>query len=332
MNCQTLLGNLLPSQDPELASRIRNGAKAPTPKILKAYWDSFFLALSESNGGLTFEKLLENCPDLPKVKESTLEARLRDFLDAYSENLHKVSGFFPHNETVLDLVEERLGESIRSGNIIKANEIAKTIVDAIEKPRHELFCTTQLEDYLQPLSGEFCIPQEVLFRFCYEEYQSFADESGNGIVSRAGTLNELILVRALEAEGLQCGESNDFTHKGKKLEGDIVINSPQTSHKLRCEVKSYHARERLLRALKEMEGDLKVGIGWFQNPAEFNPTRTTSYLKANTHAIYLPAKTLSEMPESSRNRFNATGEQRFYRDIEDFPRDAAYFLSNGEAA
>lgn len=332
MNCQTLITDVLPSQDFELETRIRRGSKIPSANMLKKYWDTFFIALSESGEHLTFEELREGYFGSSSVKGSTIENHLRDFLDAYKDRLGKISGVFPHSETILDLVEEELGEPIRSGNIVKSNEIAKRIVDDLEKPRHELFCTSRLQKYLTPLSEEFCIPGEVLFRFCYEDYQSFASESGNGIVSRAGTINELILVRALEAEGLELGENKDFTHKGKSREGDIVINSPKTSHALRCEVKSYHARERLLRALEELKGELNLGIGWFQNPQEFTRKRTTAYITANTHAIYLPARTLERLPEGSKDRLNATGEQPFYRDIEELPGDAAYFSKTGEAA
>jgi hypothetical protein len=89
---------------------------------------------------------------------------------------------------------------------------------------------------------------ELLANFMYEDYSEFLLASGNGVVSIAGRLNEEILLRAMENSGLRREREMDRT--GNRGEGDLLVySSAPKKPKLCCEVKSYKARERFLRAV-----------------------------------------------------------------------------------
>ncbi|QNP45668.1 hypothetical protein H9L14_14270 [Sphingomonas sediminicola] len=169
-----------------------------------------------------------------------------------------------------------------------------------------------------------------LVTFLLDDYASFSRGAGNGLVSTAGRMNEKLLVACLEEKGLSHGAN--FTKTGTNLQGDIVIHSKAGAKKnLHVEVKSHHARERLLRGLNDITGE-KVGAGYFVDPAEFGPGRTQTLLQSQAAAIYMPDSTLKKVDQNAlamkTNAAVAFGS-RFYRPLEQFATDMQAFSQTG---
>ena len=99
---------------------------------------------------------------------------------------------------------------------------------------------------------------------------------------------------------------------------------------LLVEIKSWGARERLLRGLNDISPP-KVGVGFFNDASEFNPERTNLFLATQALAIYLPQTTYAAIDATARARQNARGTT-FYRPLGQFVADMRTFTECGEDA
>ena len=295
-----------------------------------AYFAEFGSILDDlaPNGKISFDALMDS-PSLPAVAVSTKKKHLRDFIQQKPEYLEKITGLFPKADTIIDLVEKKAGR-ITEDSLDQANLLCRDIVVSIAQPILEDFIRRSLDQYLDAETQQVNVPIAALTQFLLEEYSEFSRGAGNGLVSIAGKINELLLARAMLNAGLMLGR--DFKMTGTDSDGDIVIHAHAgTQENLGVEVKSYHARERLLRGLQDVRSP-KIGVGFFKNAAEFNPQRTVTLLQAQPAAIYMPAATLSLLdPKSAQQKTNdkVAFDSKLYRPLERYVSDVSSYVKTG---
>jgi hypothetical protein len=260
------------------------------------------------------------------VGEATVKKYLREYLAANPDDIPRIVGFYPSAETIIALAEKKIG--ITSGrNLFEINQQCKEIVDSITKPKHRRFVESMLINHVAADKKTIHILQSELVDLLYEQYVNFVHEADNGLVSIAGTMNEKILVRALENAGLK--KDSDFKKTGKDSEGDLQIEyRGRTTKIMFCEVKSYAARERLLRGLQDIRQPEKVGVGFFNDATEFNPDRTKTLLAASPLAIYMPDVTLNQVATASKVQ-TTRNQDRLYRPLSMYVDDMVAFKNTG---
>jgi hypothetical protein len=269
---------------------------------------------------------LIGAPGLPETAEGTRRKHLKDLITASPDLLEKVLGLYPKADTIIDLVEQRYG-LVTEANLDSSNSRAAEIVRGIAQPVVEKFVDATLRGNI--VHDSVSITKADLMVFLLEDFTEFSKGAGNGLVSIAGTLNERLLMRALQNGGLQ--ENIHFKKTGTNSQADLIIHSTGGARQnLGVEIKSYHARERLLRGLQDITGP-KVGFGFFKDPHEFNAGRTQTLLQTQASAVYMPAATLSQVDSVARamtTNERLAFQSRLYRPIEQFVTDAAYFHAN----
>ena len=253
---------------------------------------------------------------------------MRGYIEENPSKLEKVSGFYPSASTIVNLVELKIEAKINEQNLNHANKIARDIVDTIAKPILEKFLVTSLLSNI--VENELVISIPNLMEFLQLEFTEFLSSSGNGLQSIAGALNEQLLQRAMQNAGM---DETQFQKTGKDSNADFkVYSTAKQRHQLGVEVKSYHARERLLRGLQDIVGH-KVGFGFFIDASEFNSHRTQTLLQSEAAAIYMPQSTLDEVEveaKAMRTTQLLAFNSKFYRPIERFVSDMKYFCNNDE--
>jgi hypothetical protein len=258
-----------------------------------------------------------------------VRAKLTDLVSVDGEIFGATSEFMPSVASVMDIVERQLGQ-INAGNLAQANQVCSDIVHSIIEPRYESFVRRSLGHRIDGATNALNISVHELVNFLLGDYKTFVKQQDQGLTSKVGGLNEAILGRALTNAGLVKG--TDFDVTGKRGNGDLAVycNVTNPRAKLLVEVKSYGARERLLRGLQDVHPP-KIGVGFFNRADEFNPARTTQFLTTQALAIYMPAATYAALEEVARARTNHRGS-RFYRPLEDFVPDIQGFTQAGEEA
>ncbi len=282
--------------------------------------ESLFRAV-ESQDGQWIDKIPGDLDVL--VSHASEVAGLRqDILD-------RIEGYLPPSEVVVDLVESLMpGGKIVGANLWDANQVCRQYVLRGTNPRFEHFIRETLTQYILA-NGDLQLPLDAMVSFLKDDYDPFAKRVANGLISRAGKLNEMILERALISAGIGAlGSAYDVT--GTKSNGDMVFycNNTKPRCQIYAEVKSYGARERLLRGLQDLNGKDAIGVGFFTDASEFNPTRTQDFINANTLAIYMPDATYSALHPDSRAR-PSKRSQAFYRRLSSFPADIVSFTKSG---
>lgn len=293
----------------------------------------YFTAIEEilkdvsANETIWLEELLDNYR-FPKVAFNTRKKYLREYIEVNPNQLEKISGFYPSAVTIVNLVELKLAEKIKETNLNPANKVARDIVNAIAKPILENYLVTSLDKNITNGNVNITIPK--LMDFLQLEFTEFLSSSGNGLQSIAGALNEHLLQKAMTNAGM---DDTQFQKTGKDSNADFKIYSKvKQRNQLGVEVKSYHARERLLRGLQDIVGH-KVGFGFFVDASEFNSHRTQTLLQSETAAIYMPQSTLNDVEieaQAMRTTQTIAFNSRFYRPIEHFVSDMKYFCTNDE--
>jgi hypothetical protein len=256
-------------------------------------------------------------------------ARLKSLLDvavrANPRLLESLQGYYPPADVIIDLVQLEIGNVVEA-NLSAANAACRRLVTSIGGPMIARFIRTSLGDHIDA-GDQISISMLTLVQFMSGEFAEYMKAAGNGLVSLAGKLNEGLLVRAMENAGMV--RPTHFRVTGTDSEGDIVVRS--TTANLGVEVKSFHARERLLRGLQDVQQP-KVGVGFFIDPLEFNNARTTTLLQANPAAIYMPTATLAQVDPIARGRITndkIAVSSRLYRPLEQFVTDMAAFAGTG---
>jgi hypothetical protein len=279
---------------------------------------------------LPFRAILE-ISDLQEVSEQTVKRNFKAFIDDNPNYLWRVTGLYPNPETIIHLVEQKIGPIIES-NLDDANLQSSHIVQSIGRFIVEEFIRDGLSENVGSDNDTVHIDLVKLSDFLMGNFAKFLRSTQNGLISIAGGLNELLLIRAMVNARMT---SDDFIRTGKNSKADIVVHCHKGSKdNLSVEVKSYHARERLLRGLQDI-GTPKVGVGFFKDPSEFNPDRTKTLLQARPAAIYLPQVTLDELSNTSRDiktTESAAYGSSLYRPLERFVTDMKWFNAEGELA
>ena len=265
---------------------------------------------------------------LPSVTDHTKRGHLKTLIRDRPDLLERIVGLYPQADTVIDLIEKRHGP-VTEATLDQANKHCREVVEKIALPTLHEFVRTTLTEHI---SGTVVsLSMDELMEFLLDEFAKFSKGAGNGLVSIAGTLNERLLMRAMKNAGLTEGE--DFKKTGTNSEADLVVHSHTgTRANLGVEVKSYHARERLLRGLRDIAGS-KVGVGYFKDPSEFNADRIVTLLQADPAAIYMPGSTLAQVDpvaaaRTTNNRIAL--DSKVYRPIERFVTDMLHFVKTGE--
>lgn len=295
------------------------------------YEEAFRLLLDAVPVGqrLTFHDMATS-PHLKGVGADTVKKHFKSFIDRNPTYLSSITGFYPKPETIIALVEQQIGP-IAEANLDLANLESRKIVDGLAHPIVKQFIREGLSVWLDQEGRNIAIGIDVLTDFLIGDFSDFLRSAGNGLVSIAGSLNELLLVRALQNAGME--NRTHFTRTGKGSQADIIIHSTAGARtNLSVEVKSYHARERLLRGLQDILVP-KIGVGYFKDPAEFNPGRTRTLLQAQPAAIYMPRVTLDELSDESKNIKTteaAAFESSLYRPLEQFVTDMKAFNTTGK--
>lgn len=262
--------------------------------------------------------------EVDDLKPPQIEAL--DALIAYSPSIMaRLEHYLPRAATLKLLVEEKLGGKITAAGLAEANEVWSALVSELVKPRLRRFLsqTLQFDE-----AGSTTISLESLIDVLTGDYADFVKRQAAGFISFVGGYNELLVREAI----INAGLAEFMVQTGSRGAGDIVIRpaSPKITANLTIEVKSYAARERLLRGLKDCQPP-SVGIGFFNNAAEFNPTRTTALLQTQALAIYMPEATLAKLNATVLDRLN-TENGLFYRPLNMFANDVKSFTSAGPSA
>lgn len=288
------------------------------------YEQEFFRLLSDPATVTEFDEI---CNDLNLVGSKTVKDKLREFLSSNPEYVTRVAGMYPSPETVIEMAVQQLGE-VCGENIQQINEACRDTISKITKPRHLKFLKDSFVQRFSIREDMLSAPLSDIVDFLYSDYVDFVHESDNGLVSIAGGMNEKILFRGLVHAGLKFGE--DFKKTGTGSEGDIQIEhrSDRITRILVAEVKSYAARERLLRGLRDIPSETKIGVGFFTNPNEFNPARTQTLLAARPMSIYMPNTTYDKLHPDSSNQVTST-QDKLYRPLSRFFTDMFYFKQHG---
>lgn len=257
----------------------------------------------------------------------TKQGHLRSFLESNPIWLKSVSGIVPKPETIIGMVEAEFGK-VTEANLVAANAKCGEIVNSITRPMVGKFIREELRGYYA--GSSIAISEDRLLQFLIEEFATYLRAAGNGLVSVAGSINEKLLHRALLNAGMKQGA--EFSVTGTDSEADIqIFTSKGVRDSLGVEVKSYAARERLLRGLRDVK-EPKVGVGYFKNPLEFGMSRTVTYLQAKPAAIYMPTDTLVLVDKEARrqvvNERVAFGSV-LYRPLEQFVTDMKAYASEG---
>ena len=294
------------------------------PDIQK-YWQVFFLLFTQADAGKKFE--FDEVAAQFMVNKSTVSAKLKKYLQFYPEHIDQLIGFYPSVDAIIDLAVRRIG-SLTPDNVFTVNMACKEIVDSITRPKHDAFISASLQAMGALNRHQVEIGYQQLADFMYDDYAEFLTGSDNGRVSIAGRMNEEILLRTLAAAGLV--RDQHFMRTGTDSGGDIQIyHHGRKNVTLYCEVKSYKARERFLRGLRDIPYADKIGAGFFLDAAEFNPTRTIKLLETTPKAIYMPQQTWERLHPDSLISTTHQGN-RLYRPLERFATDMAHFVKSGE--
>jgi hypothetical protein len=292
------------------------------------YSDLFRKLLNAKDNPVTFEKLYDEIVLPKKVNRTTVKKHLRAFINEHPEYLAKMLGFYPDVETIIQMAERELGEAVNKDNLFAINKQCKLIVDKLTKPLHEEHLRGLFHGKTDETDRVTIFFSELL-ELIYENYIDFIHETGNSLVSIAGSMNELILIRGLRSVGLR--DDDNFYKTGKQSEADLnIIHRPQAGNAktLYVEIKSYHARERFLRGLRDIPHPDKIGIGFFISPKEFNPSRTSLYVSTGTWAIYMPDETYQDLDIRSKE-FNSVTQSKLYRPLSMFCDDMLVFCQTG---
>lgn len=260
--------------------------------------------------------------DLHDVKSQAEKEALDRLFEKFPDLIVRTEGYLPRTDAVIAIVRHRLNAEISSQNLALANECCSALVTEAIAPRLRRFIRETLTD-----GGTFRpLDEDQLIEFLAGPYAQYAKSVSAGLVSRAGSLNEGLVREALKSEQVIALKT------GTEGNADVQIvaaelNPPQT---LNVEIKSYGARERLLRGLQDCNTP-KIGVGFFNKASEFNARRTSQLLGTNASAVYLPEATYAHLDQTTKARQNAQGGV-FYRPLSELGTDMRAFSRSGVRA
>lgn len=271
----------------------------------------------------------------PSVTEQTVRNKIKEAMALHPAIRGRIADIYPDTKTILDETERLLGAPVVGATLLQANQIAKSLVEGWMTAFTQHFCEKSLGTAYNRTTGQVSLSFADLNTRLLAPYKKYLVQSDNGIVSIAGTLNQSLIVRALRNSGMaDTGPNRAFSETGTKAEGDIQIyHSPggrAANRILYVEAKSYAARERLLRGLADVNTP-KVGVGFFNDPTEFNADRVTLMAtSAQAQAIYMPQATYNGLTAAAQ-AVPYAGSGRVCRVLEtEFVPDMQHFHASGQ--
>lgn len=265
----------------------------------------------------------------PPMSDGSWKSHSSKFFKIYPCLAEQVSDYQPSAHVMVSLAERDLDGEITPELMIEARAIVEKANNARDQRSRMQSAQQVFEPFIQScrLNAPF---NEFLLKL--PDYEKKIQSLGQRTVSIAGDVHELVVVRALESVGLtqSLDVSSDFFRptKPKGKQGDIVVRSTKRPDALyRTEVKSLSARERFQRGLDALEGEHRVGFGFFNNPSEFNET-TVRLLSRVADAVYMPPQTLKELDGKVKNWMN-NRQAPFFRPVHEYPIDMKNWARNG---
>lgn len=264
------------------------------------------------------------------LTEKQVASRVKAIYKRRPDLVGKVVDIVPPAEVVIRLVRQQIAE-VNGDNVMDFNSRCRQVIAATVLSRNRQYIKALLRRLgLSDDAGTLTGHEEVLINALLDEETGIADHlkaMSNGLVSLAGGVNEAILMLGLENQGLIF--ERDFTRTGKNSVADFVIYGPERRQSMYVEVKSFKARERLLRGLQDIHYPDKIGVGFFTDPSEFNDDRTVTLLAAGPLAIYMPDSTLAAVSAEAKRRVTRQGNV-LYRGLSTFFRDMAAYNNAGQ--
>lgn len=264
------------------------------------------------------------------LTEKQAASRVKAIYKRRPDLVGKVVDIVPPAEVVIRLVQQQIAE-VNGDNVMDFNSRCRQVIAATVLSRNRQYIKALLRRLgLSDDAGILTGHEEVLINALLDEETGIADHlkaMSNGLVSLAGGVNEAILLLGLENQGLVF--DRDFTRTGKNSVADFVIYGPERRQSMYVEVKSFKARERLLRGLQDIHYPDKIGVGFFMDPSEFNDDRTVTLLAAGPLAIYMPDSTLAAVSAEAKRRVTRQGNV-LYRGLSTFFHDMAAYNNAGQ--
>ena len=235
----------------------------------------------------------------------------------------------PSADLLVTLGERNVGGEIRPELMVTAREEINRIGDEWatrwkKELVRQLFLPNVDDKQQVTVSLDALIP--LLDR--YEQHLKSLQQRG---ISIAGRVHELVVARALESVGLtESTDAGGFYRptKDKQTRGDIVVTSQKVyGAAYRTEVKSLAARERFHTGISSLDGNRRIGLGFFTDPDEFNVSGANT-LAGLARAVYLPATTYAKLTSAVRDRQNSQGRPLF-RPVEQYPLDMLAWSRDG---
>lgn len=269
----------------------------------------------------------------PSRTPATTKKKIKEAMAQNHNLIGRVAGIYPDTNTIIHITETKLGIPIKGSDLMKANLIAKEIIDNLTSSFLKDFSEKCLGSDYNYKTGKIKTSFTTLNNKLLKPYQEYLTKIDNALVSIAGTLNQSLIVHTLRNSGLsdtsKPSNPRSFCETGTGSKGDIQIyhTGPGKSGSviLYIEAKSYAARERLLRGLTDMKTP-KVGVGFFNDASEFSAKRVEQFATtAQTQAVYMPRQTYNNLTqEAIAVHYPSTGricrilEIEFISDMEAF--------------
>ncbi|RQP98059.1 hypothetical protein [Burkholderia stagnalis] len=291
----------------------------PVSAATQGIYDRIKDALDATEAQVHFESIL----GLFTFSAPTVKKHLRGFLARNQEYVDRIEGFLPDADVLIDRVEREIGQ-LTAASLWDGNLACKSLVDRVIRPMHARYLRQNVG---AGTDGRPQLTTEALIDFLYEDYTQFVRDTNNGVTSTAGRINERLVARALVNAGL--AEDTHFITTGTNSDADLVVlQTAGNRRRLSVEIKSYNARERLLRGLRDAP-EPKVAVGFFRNAGEFGPVRTLTLLGASPLAIYMPMDTYTDLDPASRTP-RTLRQDSLYRPLDEFVNDMRHFTVHGE--
>ncbi|MBY8609600.1 hypothetical protein K7N18_32790 [Burkholderia arboris] len=297
----------------------RHNPAQPISRATQRVFDEIRSKLDTTEGQVHFDVIR----NLFSTGAPTVKKNLRAFLARNPAYVDRLEGFLPEADVLIDRAEQDVGP-VTATSLWKANLACKSLVDRVVRPMHSKYLRQNIS---AGADGRPLLEIEKLIDFLYEDYTQFVRDTNNGVTSTAGRINERLVARALVNSGLVDG--THFITTGTNSDADLVVlQTDGARRRLSVEIKSYNARERLLRGLRDAP-EPKVAVGFFRNATEFGPQRTLTLLGAAPLAIYMPSDTFADLDRASRAH-RTQRQDSLYRPLDEFAADMKHFCSQGD--
>lgn len=339
-----------------------------TQATYEGYHKPIFEYLADLDEGdqIGTSELIENTIDEgPKssVAYSTKVDKVRDVLKVSPELSRTIADRFPVGQSLVQQAMERVGldDELPPERLTDVQQACEAVGEEAELDILQ-FHTEGMKysaaeaagidlDETDGISDEEL--DTLLAQFGKEAAETLPDEVTsieNAKLNSGGHANELLAVRALESQGLSEGDNPseaEFWHSGGSEDEDLVVFSNGDHTDLNVEVKSKNARERVARALVDID-DPTVLFAFLNDVSEVrngilsggesdDPEDETALRRwpEESIAAYVPqdtierAKQIDQGDDQTVTTYEKEGV-RYLRPCSHFPSDMVYYREHGE--